>query len=99
MGGSKVGQGIDIHDINRDVLQTLVPCRSGITRCHEHALCVRRLGGLPGQGVFTPAAANNQDVHIVISLVQRSVTEVAHTGEDHGNTMLIGCINHFLVPH
>ena len=57
----ELDQGGEIVGGDGDIFAVQVG--AGVARGHEHPLRARTLGDFPGQGVFPPAVANDQDVH------------------------------------
>ena len=68
-----------------------VPALPGAT---STSLDARRCGAFPGERVFASAAADDQDLHAVVS-----VAEVAHAGEHHRHAVLVGGGDHLGVAH
>src|SRR5690606_28356433 len=90
----EVAQPFQVQNVNGDIANLGLAGGAGIAWRYEHLFHLGGLGGLPGQGMFPSAAADNQYFH-VYSL--NLVAEVTHAGEHHGDAMFVGSVDYFLV--
>ena len=67
----KLGQDRNVISSDSDIFEFRFMGRTGITRCHVYDLHVFRLGCFPGQGMLTPAATNDQNLHVHPHMVSR----------------------------
>ncbi len=58
VGSGEVCQALEVHHVDIDVFQARLACGTSVSRSHKDAVCVRGLGGFPGESMFTTAGAN-----------------------------------------
>jgi hypothetical protein len=67
-----------------------------ISRSAEDIGDARALGDLPDKSVFSAASANDENPHGMIYF-GLGMAEMPNTGQNHGHTMLIYGLNHFVI--
>ena len=94
--GSQVGEAFEVLGGDIDIAHLGFTRRAGIAGRHQHLADTRRLRAFPRQRVLAAATADDQYLD---ACARHSVPEVAHAGEQHGQSMFVGRCNDLGVAH